>query len=365
MFVPQVALAIAASSAAPVLARRWTMRRVFVLGFAANLVSMALLTLSATLTPAHTLAYGMLLAATAALGCGFGAGVTALNTLAEEFFPAASDRAVLGMNVLLGTGTALAPVLVAAFAGLGAWWMLPGLVALMLAVLLGLMRHAPLGIAAAPSGRSAAAGGPGSEKEFLRGLPARFRLYAAVALLYGIVETLNGNWSVLYVIHKPGASAAAASVALTAFWAMVTVGRLLVALLSTRVPSRWIFLGAAAATVLTLLIVSAVRTAPAGVAAFGAAGLTCAAILPLTISFGGEEFSRAREVVSGELIAFYQVGYGLAAFGVGPLQDAAGVSLSAVYASAGIIAAGMAVLAFLIVRPRAGVASAGAHQTPT
>jgi len=113
----------------------------------------------------------------------------------------------------------------------------------------------------------------------------------------------------------------------------------------------------------TLLIVSGVRTAPAGVAAFGAAGLICAAILPLTISLGGKEFSRAREVVSGELIAFYQVGYGLAAFGVGPLQDAAGVPLSAVYAWASMIAAGMTVLAFLIVRPPAGVASAG-HANP-
>jgi fucose permease len=291
-----------------------------------------------------------LLTATAALGCGFGAGVMALNTLAEEFFPAGSDRAVLAMNVLLGTGTALAPLLVAAFVRLGAWWMLPLAVALMLAVVLWLARRASLSAAASPGGRSAAAGDLAPRDDVLRGLPARFRLYAATALLYGVVETLNGNWSVLYLMHQRGVTATWASLALAAFWTMVTAGRLLIALLSTRVPSRWLYPAASASTLLTLLIVSGVRTAAAGVAAFGAAGLACAAILPLSISFGGEEFSRAKTVVSGELIAFYQVGYGVAAFGVGPLQDAAGILLSTVYAWASVMAAAMASLAFLVVR---------------
>src|SRR3954464_4809984 len=46
MFVPQVALAILASALAPRLARRWSLRRVLLAGFAGNVVSMALLALS-------------------------------------------------------------------------------------------------------------------------------------------------------------------------------------------------------------------------------------------------------------------------------------------------------------------------------
>jgi hypothetical protein len=106
-------------------------------------------------------------------------------------------------------------------------------------------------------------------------------------------------------------------------------------------------------TLLALLVASGIGTAAGGIMAFGLTGLGCSAFLPLTISFGGEEFTRLAALVSGELIAFYQVGYGLAAFGVGPLQDATGIALSSVYASASIVAAGMFVLAFLIVRPRA------------
>jgi hypothetical protein len=74
-----------------------------------------------------------------------------------------------------------------------------------------------------------------------------------------------------------------------------------------------------------------------GVLAFGLAGLGCSALLPLTISFGQEEFVAVSAAVAGGVIAWYQVGYGLAAFGVGPLVDG-GVSLSTIYAACAGIA---------------------------
>ena len=67
----------------------------------------------------------MLLRRDDSLGIGFGLTVPALNNLAASFFPAAADRAVLYLNALLGLGTALAPVLVAVFLGIGLWWGLP------------------------------------------------------------------------------------------------------------------------------------------------------------------------------------------------------------------------------------------------
>jgi hypothetical protein len=52
------------------------------------------------------------------------------------FFPNRADGAVLVLNALLGIGTALAPLFVAVFVGLGAWWLLPVVVG---AALLGLL----------------------------------------------------------------------------------------------------------------------------------------------------------------------------------------------------------------------------------
>jgi hypothetical protein len=73
------------------------------------------------------------------------------------------------------------------------------------------------------------------------------------------------------------------------------------------------------------------------VLAFGLAGLGCSALLPLTIGFAQEELAAVAAAAAGGIIAFYQLGYGIAAFGVGPLLDA-GVSLPAVYAAAAGIA---------------------------
>ncbi len=119
MFIPQVVLAILASSLAPKLARRWSLRGVMLFGFACNIVSMTLLALSRLLVGVPDTAFGVLLIATGALGLGFGATVMALNTYAEAFFPQRTDGAVLALNALLGLGTALAPLLIAIVVGLG------------------------------------------------------------------------------------------------------------------------------------------------------------------------------------------------------------------------------------------------------
>ena len=120
------------------------------------------------------------------------------------------------LNALLGLGTALAPVFVAVFVGLGFWWGLPLISTVLLVLLLAGSRRLPL---RAETG--CAAGRPAERG----GIPSRFWLFAAFAVLYGICETMNGNWSQHDMTSALGASTTQAALALTAFWAMVTVGR--------------------------------------------------------------------------------------------------------------------------------------------
>jgi MFS family permease len=110
------------------LARRFGTKQVYLAGLAANLLSMVLLIVSSFFTSDQPVAYGLLLAATACLGVGFGLTAPALNTFTAVFHPAAVDRSVLVLNALLGLGTALAPVFVAIFVGLGLWVGAPGAV---------------------------------------------------------------------------------------------------------------------------------------------------------------------------------------------------------------------------------------------
>ena len=231
MFLPQVIMAVLASGLAPQLARRWELRRVLITGIAGNIVSMTLLTLSRLLLGAPDSAFVVLLGATGALGLGFGATVMALNTYAEALFPRQADGAVLALNALLGLGTALAPVLVAVVTGMGAWWLLPLAVAFILALIFAVVVMEPL------RANPAMTAGRGAPMPLgARTIPRRYWLYAAAVFLYGILETLNGNWATLYLSGERGVSPRGASMALAAFWTMVTVGRVLVAALSVRVP---------------------------------------------------------------------------------------------------------------------------------
>jgi FHS family glucose/mannose:H+ symporter-like MFS transporter len=347
MFIPQVLLAILASSLSPALAQRWTLKRVLQAGLSANFLAMTLLAFSALLQDFSGVAYGVLLAATGSLGFGFGATVMALNTYAAQFFPRRADRAILALNALLGAGTALAPLFVAIFVSLGVWWILPVIVAIALAALLLGAFRIPL---EAPSGHAAGTKG-------LKRLPHRFWLYAAAVLLYGIAETLNGNWSGPYLTGERGVSAQGASYALTAFWAMVTIGRVLFAALSSKIPARWIYAGLPILLVAAFQVVSRADSQTSGIVAFGLAGLGCSAFFPLCISLSGQEFPQLAAAMSGGMVAFYQAGYGVAAFGVGPLRYFTGLSFRTIY-SFGSLVAGAILVVSLAVAFRPSLASA-------
>jgi MFS family permease len=343
MFLPQVTLAITASLLGAGLAARITTKRVYLLGLACSLVSMVLLLASTLVKTNQAAAYPMLLAATAFLGAGFGLTVPVLNTYTSVFHPDSVDRSVLVLNALLGLGTALAPVLVAAFVGLGFWWGLPILSTVLLVALLLVSVRLPLRAAE----RAAA------DRRGRPGIPARFWLYAAFAVCYGICETMNGNWSQLDMTTRLGASATQASLALAVFWAMVTVGRVLFGAIDRWLPERVTYRILPFVLVGTFLLTSVLSRphAVAGIGVFALAGLGCSALLPLTISFGENELTAMAAAATGGIIAFYQLGYGIAAFGVGPLTDS-GVSLSRIFGFTAIIAAVMALLSFFVTRRR-------------
>jgi MFS family permease len=330
MFAPQTAMAITAALLGGRIEHRWGGRRVFLTGLGANLASMALLVGSRFIQGEHALAYPLLLVATALLGIGFGLTVPAMNTLAAALFPRRVDVAILALNALLGMGTALAPILVALFTRLGAWWGLPLTVAMLLAVLVAWSVPLSLDTSGAP------------ESQPVRSW--RFWLFSAFAIGYGTVETLNGNWAILYmkgVLHAPAAFAA---VALTLFWGAATAGRVLFAAIERWLPARTTFRLLPWVIALAFVATSIVpASAPGlGAASFGLAGLGCSALLPLLISLG------QAAAPPGHLIAFYQIGYGLAAFGIEPLRTRAGLGLRELFGGASAIALVLAGLAMVL-----------------
>lgn len=349
MFLPQAIAAVASSLLGSGLTRRLGSKFIYLLGLYANLLSMGLLVLSRFVMRDHLLSYAILLAATTSLGVGFGFIVPALNTFAAAFFPHKVEKAVLVLNALLGLGTTLAPVFVLLFVGMGMWWGMPIFVAAAVLLLLKFSMSLPLDTTRPTT--------DGRERQSQARLPARFWTFSAFALLYGICETMNGNWASVYMKTQLGATTAVASLALTVFWATVTAGRVFFVALDKWIPARTIF------RILPLVVAAAfVGTASVqhahpllGILAFVMAGLGCSALLPLVISFGQEELTTVAASVAGGLICVYQVGYGIAAFGVGPLQSWAGLRLETIYGGTAAVALVMAMLSFVLVpRRRAG-----------
>jgi MFS family permease len=349
LFVPQVVMAIAGSLALPNLARRFPLKWVLLGGLISDTVSMSLLAGTVPLK-ADAIAYPLLLVATAALGLGFGLTLGSISTYAGAFMPDRRDVALTALNVLLGLGTALSPFLISLFTKLGQWWYLPLLAAAGLVVLIFLALAQPMALPAVASsavppgqkGEGATAPRAGGGR-----IPALFWVFAGALVIYGIGETMFGNWGTTLLVSK-GVVATSAQNALAVFWAAVTAGRLAIALVSNRVRSTNIYVVLPWAIGIALLLAPLAHSAAAGIGIFGLGGLACSGFFPMTIGYGESTFPSIVELAAGWLIAAYQVGYGLAAFGAGALQRV--VSLPALFRIAASAMVVMAMLALLVAR---------------
>ena len=334
LFIPQTVLAILASACWGSLNRHWSSKSIYMIGMSLNLLAMLCLMFSAFVMHEHVLSYSLLLVATGFLGLGFGLTVPTLNSMTALLKPHQVDSATLGLNAFLGVGTVLAPIFTALFIGIGFWWGLPLLLVILMIPLL--FFTLPLAL---PGGNINI-----SSQKTPKNVSMQFLVFATIALLYGIVETLNGNWLSIYM-HKQGhASSAIQSLGLAAFWGMVTFGRVLFAIIKKNISESIVyrilpFIAAAALFLVACLPDSSPYLA---VLAFGLAGFGCSALLPLTISFA------TSQSITGSIICFYLCGYGLAAFGVAPLQELTKVSLNAIYALGSILAIVLGCMTFAI-----------------
>ncbi len=351
LFVPLAIGAILASGTGGPLAKRFGLKPLLLVGLGLNFVSMALLAATNVLTASHALAYGALLVAVAALGLGFGATLAALNTYAAGFFPARSDTALAALHALLGTGTALSPLLAGLVTGGGLWWLAPAGVAGASGLLAAAASMEPLESPVSSPGE-------GSVLDLLGRASWRLWAYVGFAVLYGISETVLANWAVVFLHQDRGLSARSAGMALAAFWGAVTLGRIVTALVTLRVPAGWIYQALPLGLVAVFLLLPSISGAIAGMVAFALAGFACSALLPLCISFAAQDHPKLSEIVGGGMVAAYMAGFGIGSFGVGPIRDTGLLNLAGIYRASSVLALAMVMVAFLLLRTRpAGVAA--------
>jgi len=123
---------------------------------------------------------------------------------------------------------------------------------------------------------------------------------------------------------------------------------LAIAVVSSRVRSTSIYVVLPWAIAAALVLFPTADSAGAGIGLFALGGLACSGFFPMTVGYGEATFPGIVELAAGWLIAAYQVGYGLAAFGASALQHV--ISLTAVFRLAAVAAVGMALIAVVVAR---------------
>jgi len=310
IFLPQVAAAILGALGGGALSGRFGLKTIFLLALLANALSQTLLALSAT-APAP-LAFATVLVATSFLGLGFGLTGGPLNTYPRLLFRAKSDTALLMLHSTIGVGLSIGPLLVGWLTMRQAWFAFP--VGLAIA---GVILTVVASAAALPADRPARSAlsidsNPGAHPEFW--------LLLTIAIVYAFAEGTFSSWAVIFVRESRGLSPMTATGALSAFWAALVAGRLLVAGVLLRVSplAPW--------SVLPLVILCAflfipnIMASSAAIFGFGLAGLGCSAFFPLTVATASDRFSGSVAFVSSTLTAALMFGSGAASFVVGGLR---------------------------------------------
>lgn len=312
LFIPMILLSILGSFFGGAIARNWGIRKVSVLSGFLNFLSMAFFALSALYLDRGFIP---LLICLFFLGAGFGANLATLNSYVFEFFPNRPSAALTALHATLGLGTAIGPLLFEFCLKELQWWFAPILLAVGYLILLVFTRISfPLNLNLPQSSSG--------------GLSKRVWLFVSIALLYGICETAFGNWGILFLKTARGSSNEIASFSLSLYWASVTAGRIIAAILATRISPYLIYVyqGLILIGSVLLLNFSQFLFAP-----FIIAGLGCSAFLPLTVSLGQMQDMPRAEMISGLIMAVYMCGYGLSAYGIGWMQSSFHFELSSLF----------------------------------
>jgi fucose permease len=332
IFLPQMLLAAVGAVGGGFVLDRLGAKRALGLGFVLMALSQA--ALGAVALAPDGWSYPLALVGTSLLGLGAGVSAGPLNAYPQVLFASRSESAVIALHTVVGVGLAVTPVLAGAALDRGLWLALPVILAAANLALLLVVERLDL-----PEPEPGRAGAQGARPT---GVPVLW-LFLGVTLLYGLTESVYGNWAVVFLTEERGLGVAAAGLALTAFWAALTAGRLVVAAVVLRVRPAPVLPVLAALMATACLLVPLARSPRGAVLAFALGGLGCSAVFPLTLGLAGRRFPAHRAWVSSVLFAALVSGLGVGSLSTGLLH--AWLDLGTIYRLAALAPALAAVLA--------------------
>jgi fucose permease len=268
----------------------------------------SILSVSCALTGTCLLGYSLvpswpaMVAIGALLGIGAGVIDASLNTYAAM---AHGPRVLNWMHAAFGLGAAVGPLIMTAILASGMSWTigyaLVAVAQLALSVAYWLTRHAYTTSAAAP-----ASGAPHPPSRAVRALLRNVLLWLSLALffLYVGLEAGAGQWSYSLFTLSRDTPAAVAGFLVSAYWASLTVGRILFGFIATRTTSETLLRAAIALSILASALI-ALNLPVISALALALLGLSFAPVFPILIAETPNRLGRQHtaEVVGLEVAA--------------------------------------------------------------
>jgi fucose permease len=317
IFIPQIFTAIFGAIAGGSLARRVGLKKILGSTLIANaLAQLSLFTAVMYFSDQYT--FYLVLVATALFGLAFGLSAAPLNTYPQLIFPAKGETALVALHTVLGTGLAAGPFIVGWLLNLGWWSFYPiSLVGVSILVVLFLpFCHLP----------DYAASLKNIDVKQTKNLKKSLNnwilwTFIIIVVMYAFAEGTFSNWAVVYLNENRGIPLTIASLALSAFWAMIAIGRLLVSVLLLKVSSQSIWMFLPVLMIAAFFMLPFATNGVAGILLFSLAGLACSAFFPLSVDLVTKQFPVHAALVSSIMMAALMTGVGIGSYTIGSLRS--------------------------------------------
>jgi fucose permease len=245
----------------------------------------------------------------AALTVGAGAGCLdgGANGLVLDVYREGRGRAMNLLHVSFSVGALAAPLIVGTLVGGGVPW---EAVALGTGAVVSLLAVA-YAVVPMPSGRrtSHGAGTPVPGASGGHGGPT---LLSGPLLLLGIAiaayvasEIGISNWTVRFLEPAPLTTA---TLALSLYWAGLTVGRLISSVIADRFDHLRFTIACTLAMAVLIAAAVLVPSLPLSIAAFAAAGVASGPVFPMIVAIGGDRYPQRSAAVGGSLAGMAVIG---------------------------------------------------------
>ena len=283
----------------------------------------------------------------AALTAGAGAGCLdgGANGLVLDVYREGRGRAMNLLHMSFSVGALSAPLIVGSLVAGGVPWQA---VVVASGVVVSLLTIA-YAVIPMPSGRRSTVE-HGADAPTASGSHGGRRLLTGPLLLLGIAiatyvaaEVGVSDWLVRFLDPAPLTTA---TLALSLYWAGLTVGRLLASVIADRFDHLRFTIACALAMAGLIVVAVLVPMLPLSIAAFGLAGIASGPVFPMIVAIGGERYPERSAAVGGSLTGMAVVGSTIYPPAMGFLSVTVGLAVAMLGTALMTIACVFALVAF-------------------